>query len=54
MQRQGHDNSSSTHLEHFDGGDDTPTGPHRGGERDLNRYEEEEVATAPWPPPQPS
>src|SRR6476620_8471176 len=28
--------------------------PHRGTEPDLNRYEEEEVATVPWPPPPPS
>jgi len=45
--------SSNTELEQYNDGDDPPTHPQRGGEKDLNRYEEDEVATAPWPPPQP-
>jgi hypothetical protein len=68
MQRQGHDDSpisSSSNpdssnpdscnpeLEPYNDGEDPPTHPQRGGEKDLNRYEEDEVATAPWPPPQP-
>jgi len=58
MQRLVHDESTnngstSNGLEHYDGADDAPTGPQRDAERDLNPYEEDEVATAPWPP-QPS
>jgi hypothetical protein len=30
------------------------TVPQQGTESDLNRYEEDEVATVPWPPPPPS
>ena len=65
MQRQGQDDPSSTRLEPDEGlDDDPPTSPQlpspqppsrqRGTEPDLNRYEEEEVATVPWPPPPPS
>jgi hypothetical protein len=49
MQRQTHDEGSGTELEHYDG-EDAPTRQHRGADRDLNRYEDDEVATAPWPP----
>ena len=70
MQRQGQGDPSSTRLEQDEGLDeDPPTSPQppsrqvpspqlpsrqRGTEPDLNRYEEEEVATVPWPPPPPS
>jgi hypothetical protein len=54
MQRQGQDDSASTLLEpHEAPDDDPPTAPQRGTEPDLNRYEEDEVATVPWPPPPP-
>ena len=33
---------------------DPRTVPQRGTEPGLNRYEEDEVATVPWPPPPPS
>ncbi|MEO8180241.1 MAG: hypothetical protein ABI895_15505 [Deltaproteobacteria bacterium] len=49
MQRQTRDEGSGTELEHYDA-EDAPTRQHRSGDRDLNRYEDDEVATAPWPP----
>jgi hypothetical protein len=49
MQQQMHDEGSGSELEHFDG-EDAPTGQHRSADRDLSRYEDDEVATAPWPP----
>ena len=49
MQAQGQKNGAGTELEHFDG-EDAPTGQHRGGDKDLSRYDDDDVATAPWPP----
>jgi hypothetical protein len=50
MQRQGHDEPSRTDH-HSDGDDDdAPTRQHS-TETELGRYEDDEVATAPWPPP---
>jgi len=51
MQRQRHDEGSSTELEHYDA-EDAPTRQHRGSDPDLSHYDDDDddVATAPWPP----
>jgi hypothetical protein len=46
---QAHDEGPGTELEHYDS-DDAPTRQHRSADKDLRRYEDDEVATAPWPP----
>jgi hypothetical protein len=55
MQRNRHGDPSSTSLEEQESpDDDPPTAPQRRTEPDLNRYEEDKIATVPWPPPLPS
>jgi hypothetical protein len=49
MQGQRRDEGSDTELEHYDS-EDSPTGQHGDSDKDLSRYEDDDVATAPWPP----
>ena len=55
MQTQQHDDMSTAQLEHQEGAESAPgsaprSGENGAGEGELCRYEEEEVATKPWPP----
>jgi hypothetical protein len=50
MQAHSGNDTSGSHLEQYDDGDDAPTRQHPAGEAELDRYEDDEVVTAPWPP----
>jgi hypothetical protein len=52
MQLQGNDDPSGTQLEPAAGDDDeSPTCQTPTAETELGLYDDDDIATAPWPPP---
>jgi hypothetical protein len=50
MQRHGETDISKTQLDTYGDGDDAPTRQHEPKSTELDRYEDDEVVTAPWGP----
>jgi hypothetical protein len=50
MPTHSQNDTSGSRLEQYEDADDAPTRQHPAGETELDRYEDDEVVTAPWPP----
>jgi hypothetical protein len=48
--QQAHSDTPGTHLNEYDDATDNTTSPLSASESKLDRYEDDEVVTAPWPP----
>jgi hypothetical protein len=48
--QQAHSDTPGTHLNEYDDAADNTTSPLSASESKLDRYEDDEVVTAPWPP----